>query len=106
MNVLVPSTRRRANPTTVVAPPPVAAPVAPPVVAAPLEAAEAFPATERHRWFLLLGISFVVGAAFFGLAIGLDKEWPMAPAFLLGPLVMIAAYIYLALTSESNTELG
>jgi hypothetical protein len=45
----------------------------------------------------------VVGVAFFGLAIGLDAEWPIAPAFLLGPLVMNAAYIFLMLTSEANT---
>jgi hypothetical protein len=42
-------------------------------------------------------------AAFFALAVGLDTEWPIAPAFLLGPLVMIAGYIYLSLTSEANT---
>ena len=37
------------------------------------------------------------------LAIGLDAKWPIAPAFLLGPLVMISAYIFLSLGSEANT---
>ncbi|HUK44034.1 MAG TPA: hypothetical protein VLV28_01955 [Gaiellaceae bacterium] len=59
--------------------------------------------SHLNRWFLFLGIPFVVGASFFALAIGLGAEWPMAPAFLLGPLLMIAGYIYLSLTSDSNT---
>ena len=97
MNVVTPPQRHQ---QTVVEPPPVA--LQP--VAAPVEAAEAFPAAEHHRWFLILGIPFVVGAAFFALAIGLDSEWPMTPAFLLGPLVMIAGYVYLGLTSNTNTD--
>ena len=56
------------------------------------------------RWFLLLGIPFVLGAFFFGLAIAFDTEWPLTPAFLFGPLLMIAAYIYLCLSSEANSE--
>jgi hypothetical protein len=59
---------------------------------------------ETNRWLLLLVIPFVLGAAFFGLSIALDTGWPMAPAFLLGPLPLISAYIYLALTSDSNNE--
>jgi hypothetical protein len=72
---------------------------------APVEATEPepFSSHEIHRWALVLLIPFVVGAAFFGLAIGLDAEWPIAPAFLLGPLVMISAYIFLSLGSEANT---
>jgi len=62
-----------------------------------------FSSHEMHRWALVLLAPFVVGAVFFGLAIGLDAEWPVAPAFLLGPLVMISAYIYLSLGSEANT---
>ena len=77
------------------------------VPAAPVEdaAASAKAAeSQTHRWFLILGVPFVVGASFFALAIGTGTEWPMAPAFLLGPLVMIAGYIYLSLSSDSNTE--
>jgi hypothetical protein len=59
--------------------------------------------SHLNRWFLILGIPFVVGASFFALAIGLGAEWPMAPAFLLGPLAMISGYIYLSLTSDSNS---
>ena len=59
--------------------------------------------SETHRWLLIIGIPFVLGATFFGLAIGLGAEWPMAPAFVLGPLLMIAGYIVLCLTSEANT---
>lgn len=56
-----------------------------------------------HRWYLILGAPFILGAVFFGAAVGFGVEWPMAPAFLLGPLVMIGGYIYLSLTSDSNT---
>jgi hypothetical protein len=56
------------------------------------------------RWFVFLGIPFVLGALFFGLAIAFDAEWPLTPAFLFGPLLMIAAYIYLCLSSEANAE--
>jgi hypothetical protein len=73
---------------------------------APMQAPEPeqqFSSHEVHRWALVLLAPFVVGAAFFGLAIGLDAEWPIAPAFLLGPLVMISAYIYLSLDAEANT---
>jgi hypothetical protein len=72
----------------------------------PKEATEpeaSFSTHEMHRWALVLLAPFLVGAAFFGLAVGLDTEWPIAPAFLLGPLVMIAGYIYLSLTTEANT---
>jgi hypothetical protein len=57
-----------------------------------------------HRWLLFLGVPFVLGACFFGLALQLNSTWPMVPAFFLGPLLMIGAYIYLMLTSESNFE--
>jgi hypothetical protein len=93
MNVLVTPPRRQ--PQTV---------LEPPAALQPVEVPEAITADGHNRWFLVLGIPFVVGAAFFGLAIGLDEEWPMTPAFLFGPLVMIAAYVYLCLTSDSNTE--
>jgi hypothetical protein len=75
---------------------------APPLADDPVERAP-FPEREMYRWVAVLVAPFVVGAAFFGLAIGLDAEWPIAPAFLLGPLVLISGYIYLSLTSEANT---
>ena len=59
--------------------------------------------SETHRWFLLLGTPFVLGAAFFGLAVGLGAEWPMVPAFFLGPFLLTATYIALMLTSDTNT---
>jgi hypothetical protein len=59
--------------------------------------------SETHRWFLLLGIPFVLGAAFFGLAVGLGAEWSMVPAFFLGPFLLTATYIALMLTSDTNT---
>jgi hypothetical protein len=73
------------------------------VLPEPAEPEAPFSSHEMHRWVFLLLAPFVVGAAFFGLAIGLDAEWPIAPAFLLGPLVLISCYIYLSLTSEANS---
>jgi hypothetical protein len=67
------------------------------------EPAEAFSTSEVHRWVAVLVVPFILGAFFFALAVGLGEEWLIAPAFLLGPLVMISSYIYLSLTSEANT---
>jgi hypothetical protein len=75
---------------------------APALADAPVEVVP-FSDREMYRWVAVLVAPFVVGAAFLGLAIGLDAEWPIAPAFLLGPLVLISGYIYLSLTSEANT---
>ena len=69
-------------------------------------AAVAHAGSETHRWFLFLGIPFVLGATFFGLAIALGAEWPMIPAFFFGPFLLVAAYIVLSLTSDSNTTSG
>ena len=74
------------------------------VEAAPVVEATSFAGHEIHRWVAVLATPFVLGAVFLALAIGLDAEWPMAPAFLLGPLVLISGYIYLSLTSEANRE--
>jgi hypothetical protein len=77
----------------------------------PVELVPAPPAVEQQprrsgagRWFLFLGVPFVLGAFFFALTIVLGATWPMAPAFFLGPLLMIIAYIYLCLSSEANAE--
>ena len=75
----------------------------PPLAPAEATEPEPFSSHELHRWAFVLLAPFVVGAAFFGLAIGLDAEWPIVPAFMLGPLVMISAYIFLSLGSEANT---
>ena len=61
-------------------------------------------AAPSHRWLLLLGIPFVLGFAFFALAVGIGSEWPMVPAVVFGPVLLIATYLYLSLTSDSNTE--
>ena len=61
--------------------------------------------TEVLRWVLWLGIPFAASAAFFAAAIGTGAMWLMGFAWGLGPELMILAYIYLSLTSESNTEL-
>ena len=84
------------------APPRIAEPT--PLEAGEIEELSPITTRETHRWVALLVIPFVLGAVFFGIAIGFDMQWPMAPAFLLGPLPLITAYIYLALSSDANSE--
>jgi len=64
--------------------------------------AAAIATAEIHRWVGLLLTPLAVSAAFFGLALGTGTEWPMVPAVLLGPTLMIVAYIYLMLTCDTN----
>jgi hypothetical protein len=84
------------------APPTIVKPTTAPAVE--IEQRSRFSPREMHRWVGLLVVPFILGAAFFAIAIGLDVQWAMAPAFLLGPLSMISGYIYLALTSDANRE--
>ncbi len=62
-------------------------------------------AAELRRWTLLLVIPFILSAVFFAGAIGAASEWLMGVAFFVGPVVLIGAYIYLSLSSDSNNEL-
>jgi hypothetical protein len=66
------------------------------------QAAVAHAGSDTHRWFLFLGIPFVLGFTFFGLAIALGAEWPMIPTFFFGPFLLVIAYIVLCLTSDAN----
>jgi hypothetical protein len=59
---------------------------------------------EVNRWALVLGTPFLLGASSFGLAIALDANWPMIPAFFLGPFLLIAAYVFLMLGSDANSD--
>jgi hypothetical protein len=77
--------------------PPVELPSEPPV-------ASQWKPVDVRRWFFHLIVPFVLGAFFFSLALVLGETWPMTPAFLLGPLLMIAMYIHLCLTEEANSE--
>ncbi len=60
---------------------------------------------EENRWLLYLGTPFLLSAVFFALAIGVS-EWFMVPAVILGPGLMIAAYVYLGLSSDTNGQAG
>jgi hypothetical protein len=58
---------------------------------------------ELHRWLRFLLPSFVVSALFIALAIGLGVGELIAPALFFGPMLMILAFIYLGLSSDSNS---
>ena len=59
---------------------------------------------EMHRWLRLLVPPFILSGMFFALAIGTDTPELIAPALFFGPSLIILAFIYLGLTSESNSE--
>jgi hypothetical protein len=59
-------------------------------------------ATEERRWLLMLGLPFVASASFFAATIGTGTLWLLAPAMVLGPALLILAFVYLAISSDSN----
>jgi hypothetical protein len=61
-------------------------------------------AVEERRWLLLLGVPFVVSAAFFAAMIGTGIAWLLAPAMVFGPGTLIMAFVYLSISSDSNGE--
>jgi hypothetical protein len=87
-------------PARTLTPAPLAVPAGPSAAADRAEG-EAF---ELHRWTRVLVIPFVLGAAFFAAAIGFGEELLMVPAFLFGPLLLIASLVYLQVSSDSNPE--
>ena len=69
----------------------------------PTPVAAALPASGAGHLVRVLGIPFVLGASFFALAIGLGAEWPMIPAVIFGPILLIAALIFVMLTADANS---
>jgi hypothetical protein len=69
------------------------------------DASTALPAesAELHRWLWFLVPPFVVSGAFFALAIGTGVQELIAPALFFGPMTIILAFIYLGLSSDSNS---
>jgi hypothetical protein len=57
---------------------------------------------EERRWLLMLGIPFVVSACFYGATIGTGILWLLAPAMVLGPALIILAFVYLGISSDTN----
>ena len=59
---------------------------------------------EESRWILFLLPTFVAAAVFFAIAMATkDGVW-LGPALVLGPIAMMFALIYLAISSDSNVE--
>jgi len=98
-----PASRPKSDPNRLVEPREAFTQQATPLVVETTTQSVAATGSDTHRWFLFLGIPFVLGATFFGLAVGLGAEWPMVPAFFLGPFLLTASYIGLMLTSDTNT---
>ena len=66
--------------------------------------AAATSAREEQRWLGYLVPPFVVGAALFAVAVGTGFSWWLVPGFLLGPLTIIGAFLYLGLSSSSDAN--
>jgi hypothetical protein len=59
-------------------------------------------ATELRRWYVFLGLPFVLSALFLMGAIGTGQLWLMGGTLVTGPGLLIGAYIYLAISSDTN----
>lgn len=59
-------------------------------------------AVELRRWYLFLGFPFVLAASFFAGAIGTGHLWLIGGALITGPGLLIMAFIYLGLSSDTN----
>lgn len=59
-------------------------------------------AAEVNRWILLLSFPFVLAAAFFMGAISTGHEWLIGGALVTGPGLLITAFIYLGLSSDTE----
>jgi hypothetical protein len=80
-----------------------AAPIAVPVPPDDASTARTTETAELHRWLRLLLPPFVISGAFFALAIGTGVQELIAPALFFGPMAIILAFIYLGLSSDSNS---
>jgi hypothetical protein len=59
-------------------------------------------ATELRRWYVLLGLPFALSALFFMGAIGTGHLWLIGGTLVTGPGLLIMAFIYLTLSSDTN----
>jgi len=62
------------------------------------------PAAEVNRWITLLAFPFVLSAIFFMATISTGQLWLIGGALITGPGLLIMAFIYLALSSDSNGD--
>lgn len=58
---------------------------------------------EINRWAILLGIPFVLASLFFMAMLATGEAWLVAGSLVTGPGLLIAAVIYLSLSSDSNS---
>jgi hypothetical protein len=57
---------------------------------------------EERRWLSLLVPPFIISSLFLGATIGTGTLWLLAPTMVFGPFLLILAFIYLSITSDSN----
>jgi hypothetical protein len=79
------------------------APPAPAAVLVSAGDASAAAVAEEHRWVRWLVLPFVLGAALFAAAVASGVVALIGPAMLFCPGLVILGFVYLSLTSDSNT---
>ena len=57
---------------------------------------------EVNRWILFLSFPFVLAAIFFMATISTGQKWLIGGALVTGPGLLIMAFIYLGLSSDTN----
>jgi hypothetical protein len=57
---------------------------------------------EVNRWAILMGIPFILSALFFMGAIATGREWLIGGSLFTGPGLLVAAVIYLGMSSDTN----
>lgn len=75
------------------------------VTAAPISLSERYP-HELRRWVVLLVPPVLVACAFIGLAIATPYAWLFAGALVIGPFGVVAAIIYLSMSTDTNGYRG
>ncbi|SRR6266852_1002444 len=75
------------------------------VEASPVSLLEQYP-HELRRWAVLLCLPVLCASAFIGLAIATPFAWLFGGAVVIGPFGVVAAIIYLALSTDTNGRIG
>lgn len=75
------------------------------VEASPASLSEQYP-HELRRWAVLLGLPVLCASAFIGIAIATPFAWLFGGAVVIGPFGVVAAIIYLAMSTDTNGGRG
>jgi hypothetical protein len=72
--------------------------------AAAVRDAAAVAAAEFNRWLIFLTVPLVLSALFFMALLSTGRLWLIGGTLVTGPGLLIMAFIYLAISSDSNGD--